>query len=31
MPDVAGGLAFMYNLNGNDGQQIKNLKPRTPS
>ena len=25
MPDVAGGLAFMYNLNGNDGQQITNL------
>ncbi len=25
MPDVAGGLAFMYNLNGNDGQQINNL------
>ena len=25
MPDVAGGLAFMYNLNGNDGQRITNL------
>src|ERR1700677_263224 len=25
MPDVAGGLSFMYNLNGNDGQQITNL------
>lgn len=25
MPDVAGGLSFMYNLNGNDGQQINNL------
>ena len=25
MPDVAGGLAFMYNLNGNDGQQITSL------
>ncbi len=25
MPDVAGGLGFMYNLNGNDGQQITNL------
>ena len=26
MPDVAGGLAFMYNLNGNDGQRITNLQ-----
>jgi phosphate transport system substrate-binding protein len=25
MPDVAGGLAFMYNLNGNDGQRITSL------
>ena len=25
MPDVAGGLAFMYNLTGNDGQQITSL------
>jgi phosphate transport system substrate-binding protein len=25
MPDVAGALAFMYNLTGNDGQQIRNL------
>ena len=25
MPDVAGGLAFMYNLNGNNGQRISNL------
>ncbi len=25
LPDVAGALAFMYNLKGNDGQQIKNL------
>ncbi|MGO8872210.1 MAG: substrate-binding domain-containing protein [Acidimicrobiales bacterium] len=25
MPDVAGGLSFMYNLNGNDGRQINNL------
>jgi phosphate transport system substrate-binding protein len=25
MPDVAGGLSFMYNLSGNDGQQITNL------
>jgi phosphate transport system substrate-binding protein len=25
MPDVAGGLAFMFNLNGNDGQQITDL------
>ena len=25
LPDVAGGLAFMYNLNGNDGQQINSL------
>ena len=25
MPDVAGGLAFMFNLNGKDGQQITNL------
>ncbi len=25
MPDVAGGLAFMYNLTGNDGQRITNL------
>jgi phosphate transport system substrate-binding protein len=25
MPDVAGGLAFMYNLTGNDGQRIASL------
>ena len=25
LPDVAGGLAFMFNLNGNDGQRITNL------
>ena len=25
MPDVAGGLAFMYNLTGQDGQRITNL------
>jgi phosphate transport system substrate-binding protein len=25
MPDVAGGLSFMYNLNGNDGQRITGL------
>jgi len=25
MPDVAGGLSFMYNLNGNDGQRITSL------
>ena len=25
MPDVAGGLALMFNLNGNDGQRITNL------
>jgi phosphate transport system substrate-binding protein len=25
LPDVAGGLAFMYNLTGNDGQRISNL------
>jgi len=25
MPDVAGALAFMYNLQGNDGNQITNL------
>ncbi|HXQ62437.1 MAG TPA: substrate-binding domain-containing protein [Acidimicrobiales bacterium] len=25
MPDVAGALAFMYNLTGNNGQQIRNL------
>jgi phosphate transport system substrate-binding protein len=25
LPDVAGALAFMYNLTGNDGQQIRNL------
>ena len=25
LPDVAGGLAFMYNLNGTNGQQISNL------
>ena len=25
MPDVAGGLAFMYNLTGNDGQRITSL------
>ena len=25
LPDVAGGLAFMFNLNGNDGQRISNL------
>jgi phosphate transport system substrate-binding protein len=25
MPDVAGGLAFMYNLTGNDGQRITDL------
>jgi phosphate transport system substrate-binding protein len=29
MPDVAGGLAFMFNLNGNDGQQITNLNLNT--
>ncbi|MGO8871390.1 MAG: substrate-binding domain-containing protein [Acidimicrobiales bacterium] len=26
MPDVAGGLAFMYNLTGNDGQRITSLQ-----
>ncbi len=26
MPDVAGGLAFMYNLIGNDGQRITSLR-----
>ncbi len=26
LPDVAGGLSFMYNLDGNDGQQITNLQ-----
>ena len=26
MPDVAGGLSFMYNLNGNDGQRINSLQ-----
>jgi len=26
MPDVAGGLAFMYNLNGNNGQRISDLR-----
>ncbi len=26
MPDVAGGLSFMYNLNGNDGQRINSLE-----
>ncbi len=26
MPDVAGGLAFMYNLNGNSGQRINDLR-----
>jgi ABC-type phosphate transport system substrate-binding protein len=26
MPDVAGGLAFMFNLTGNDGQQITDLR-----
>ncbi len=25
LPDVAGGLSFMYNLSGNDGQQITSL------
>ena len=25
LPDVAGGLAFMYNLNGNDGQRISSI------
>ena len=25
LPDVAGGLAFMFNLNGNDGQRISSL------
>jgi len=25
MPDVAGGLSFMYNLDGNDGQRINSL------
>lgn len=25
LPDVAGALAFMYNLTGNDGQQIRSL------
>jgi len=25
LPDVAGGLAFMFNLNGNDGQRITDL------
>jgi phosphate transport system substrate-binding protein len=25
LPDVAGGLAFMFNLNGKDGQRITNL------
>ncbi len=25
MPDVAGGLSFMYNLTGNDGQRINSL------
>jgi ABC-type phosphate transport system substrate-binding protein len=25
LPDVAGGLSFMYNLNGNDGQRINGL------
>jgi phosphate transport system substrate-binding protein len=25
LPDVAGGLSFMYNLNGNDGQRINSL------
>jgi phosphate transport system substrate-binding protein len=25
LPDVAGGLAFMFNLNGQDGQRITNL------
>ena len=25
LPDVAGGLAFMFNLNGNDGQRISDL------
>ena len=25
LPDVAGALAFMYNLTGNNGQQIRNL------
>ena len=25
LPDVAGGLAFMYNLNGNNGQRINNI------
>ncbi len=25
MPDVAGGLAFMFNVNGKDGQRITNL------
>ena len=30
LPDVAGGLAFMFNVNGNDGQRITNLN-LTPS
>ena len=29
MPDVAGGLSFMFNLNGTDGQQITNLNLNT--
>lgn len=30
MPDVAGGLAFMYNLNGTDGQRINSLNLSAP-
>ncbi len=30
MPDVAGGLSFMFNLNGTDGQQITNLNLNAP-
>ena len=31
MPDVAGGLAFEYNLTGQNGQQIKNLVLDAPT
>ena len=31
LPDVAGGLAFMFNLNGTNGQQITNLDPQPAS
>jgi phosphate transport system substrate-binding protein len=31
LPDVAGALAFMYNLKGVDGQQIKNLILNAPA